>query len=79
MGVTAQLKLAAPLYVWYGGADPFIDSPWTAGAVRRACGLGGTVAVVFEPGKGHGDINYVDQFNWLTDRFAGRAVTHACA
>jgi hypothetical protein len=37
------------------------------------------VAVVFERDKGHGEINYNDQFNWLTDRFAEGPVTNACA
>jgi alpha-beta hydrolase superfamily lysophospholipase len=74
-----QQRLSAPLYVWYGGTDPFIDPSWTADAVRRVCALGGTVAVVFERDKGHGEINYNDQFNWLTDRFADRPVTNACA
>lgn len=74
-----QRALSAPLYVWYGGADRFIDASWTANAITRACSLGGTVAVVFEPSKGHGEINYDDQFNWLTDRFAERPVVDACA
>jgi alpha-beta hydrolase superfamily lysophospholipase len=74
-----QRALLAPLYVWYGGADRFIDASWTANAITRACSLGGTVAVVFEPSKGHGEINYDDQFNWLTDRFAERPVVDACA
>jgi pimeloyl-ACP methyl ester carboxylesterase len=74
-----QQRLAAPLYVWYGGVDPFIDAAATADAIRRECVLGGTVAVVFEPEKGHGEINYDDQFNWLTDRFAERPVANACA
>ena len=74
-----QQRLSAPLYVWYSGTDPFIDPSWTADAVRRVCSLGGTVEVVFERDKGHGEINYSDQFNWLTDRFADRPVTNACA
>ena len=74
-----QQRLSAPLYVWYGGTDPFIDPSWTADAISRACSLGGTVAVVFERDKGHGEINYTDQFDWLTDRFADGPVTNACA
>ena len=73
-----QQRLSAPLYVWYSGADPFIDPSWTANAVRRVCSLGGTVTVVFDRDKGHGEVNYSDQFNWLTDRFADRPVTNAC-
>lgn len=74
-----QRSLSAPLYVWYGGVDRFIDASWTADAIARACSLGGTVTVVFEPGKGHGQINYDDQFNWLTARFAERPVADVCA
>ena len=74
-----QRRLSAPLYVWYGGTDPFIDPSWTADAVRRVCALGGTVAVAFERDKGHGEINYNDQFNWLTDRFADIPVANTCA
>jgi hypothetical protein len=38
------------------------------------------VVVQFEKDKKHGEINYTDQFQWLTDRFAGKPVTDdACA
>jgi hypothetical protein len=66
-----QQRLSAPLLVWYGGADTFIDAPWTAGAIQRASALGGNVVVQFEAGKGHGEANYFDQLQWLTDRFVG--------
>ncbi len=29
-----QQRLSAPLYVWYGGADTFIDADWTSAAIR---------------------------------------------
>lgn len=74
-----QQPLSAPLYVWYGGADRFIDAPWTADAIRRACLLGGVVVPVFEPDKGHGEINFVDQLQWLADRFAGEVTTDGCS
>jgi hypothetical protein len=74
-----QQRLSAPLLVWYGGADTFIDAPWTAGAIRRACALGGTVTVQFEEHKGHGEANYFDQLQWLTDRFEGKAPTDDCS
>ena len=74
-----QKPLSAPLYVWYGGTDTFIDASWTAGAIRRACAMGGRVVAVFEKDKGHGEINYKDQFQWLNDRFAGKPVAGACA
>ena len=65
-----QQRLSAPLLVWYGGTDTFIDSPWTAGAIKRASALGGQVVVQFEEDKGHGDANYFDQLQWLTEQFA---------
>jgi hypothetical protein len=74
-----QKRLSAPLYVWYGGTDTFIDASWTAGAIKRACALGGPVVTVFEQDKGHGEINYKDQFQWLNDRFADKPVMNACA
>jgi hypothetical protein len=74
-----QQRLSAPLYVWNGGTDTFIDASWTAGAIQRACALGGTVAAVFEADKGHGEINYFDQLQWLTDRFAGKVATNDCS
>jgi hypothetical protein len=52
---------------------------WTAEAVKRACAMGATVVTVFEKDKGHGEINYTDQFQWLNDRFAGEPVANACA
>jgi hypothetical protein len=74
-----QKRLSAPLYVWYGGADTFIDASWTAGAIKRACALGGHVVAQFEQDKGHVETDYQDQFHWLTDRFADKPVTNACA
>lgn len=74
-----QRRLSAPLKVWYGGADTFLDAPWTASAIKRACALGGVVVAQFEQAKGHGEPDYIDQFNWLSDRFAGRPVTNGCA
>jgi hypothetical protein len=74
-----QQRLSAPLFVWYGGSDTYIDASWTAGAIERACALGGVVVAQFEKDKGHVEVNYIDQFNWLSDRFAGRPVTNGCA
>jgi hypothetical protein len=74
-----QKRLSAPLYVWYGGADKYIDASWTAGAIKRACALGGPVVAVFEENKGHVEINYQDQLHWLTDCFAQKPVANACA
>ena len=48
-----QQPLTAPLYVWYGGEDPFIDAAWTKAAVERSCAMGGVITIVFAPDRGH--------------------------
>jgi hypothetical protein len=74
-----QRRLSAPLYVWYGGADTFFEPSWTEGPIERSCALGGVVVAVFAKDKGHGEVDYIDQFIWLSDRFAGKPVTDPCA
>ena len=74
-----QHPLSAPLLVWYGGADTYIDAKWTADAIQRACAMGGTVVWQFQADKGHSEANYVDQLQWLADRFAGKPVNNACS
>jgi Secretory lipase len=73
-----QQKLAAPLSVAYTGADTFIDSDWVRSAITRACQLGGTVVWVFDPNKGHGDVDFDRQQHWMADRFAGKPVVNEC-
>jgi Secretory lipase len=73
-----QQRLSAPLYVWYGGADTYIDADWTSAAIRRACDLGGTVAWRYEANKGHGETDLTEEVQWIADRFAGRPVTNDC-
>jgi hypothetical protein len=73
-----QQRLSAPLLVWYSGADTYIDANWTTAAIQRACALGGTVVWQFEKDKGHGEANFVDQLQWMADRFGGKPVTNDC-
>ncbi len=73
-----QQRLSAPLSVWYGGADTYIDADWSTAAIKRACALGGTVVWQFEQDKGHGEADLGTQFNWVSDRFAGKAVNSDC-
>jgi Secretory lipase len=73
-----QKPLSAPLSVSYGGKDTLIDAPWTAAAIERACALGGTITIDFEPDKGHGGADIAAQVHWMTDRFAGKPVTNDC-
>ncbi|KAA0118789.1 alpha/beta hydrolase [Mycolicibacterium sp. P9-22] len=73
-----QRPLSAPLSVWYGGADTLVDAEWTAAAIARACAMGGTVTVQFEPDKGHGDVDLAGQLNWMATRFADKPVPNDC-
>jgi alpha-beta hydrolase superfamily lysophospholipase len=74
-----QQPLSAPLLVWYGGTDPYIDAPWTAAAIERACALGGTVTVQFGEDKGHGEVDHYEFLQWLAERFAGAPVANDCS
>jgi hypothetical protein len=73
-----QKRLSAPLYVFYGGKDPFIDAAWTAGAIQRVCAMGGVVAIAFDPNGGHNPLNGMDLIHWMGDRFDGKPATNDC-
>ena len=73
-----QRKLSAPMAVAYGGADTYVDSQWVDHAIARACQLGDDLTITFEPGKGHGDVDFDALSQWMADRFAGKAVTNDC-
>ena len=73
-----QLPLSAPLYIWYGGKDPFIDAAWTKAAIQRACTLGGVVTIVYVPDGGHNPPDAVQLVNWMADRFAGKPAKNDC-
>ncbi len=73
-----QMPLSAPLYVWYGGRDPFIDAEWTTAALERACEQGGDITIVFEPEGGHNPPSAEYLVTWLADRFAGRPAQDDC-
>lgn len=73
-----QRPLSAPMSVWYGGADTLVDAQWTADAVKRACALGGTVSIEYEPTKGHGEFDLAAAWKWLVDRFAGLPAPDNC-
>jgi dienelactone hydrolase len=66
-----QKPLSAPLLVWYGGRDAYIDAQWTTDAIHRACAMGGSVTIQFDPAKGHSQANIPDVLAWLDDRFVG--------
>jgi pimeloyl-ACP methyl ester carboxylesterase len=73
-----QQALSAPLYVWYGGQDPFIDAAWTEAGIQKACELGGTVTIDFDPSGGHNPATGAAVLAWLADRFAGKPAPNDC-
>ncbi|MDR3663932.1 MAG: lipase family protein [Mycobacterium sp.] len=73
-----QRRLTAPLYVWYGGQDPYIDAGWTRAAIGRACALGGPVTITFDPKGEHNPTEAQAMLDWMADRFAGKQVTNDC-
>jgi pimeloyl-ACP methyl ester carboxylesterase len=73
-----QKPLSAPLYVWYGGQDVFIDAAWTAAGIQRACELGGSITIDFDPNGGHNPATGQAVLDWITDRFAGKPAANDC-
>lgn len=73
-----QRPLSAPLSVWYGGADTFIDVKWMVGAIKAACKMDGDISIEFEPTKGHGEFDLMTQAKWMLDRFAGLPAKNDC-
>lgn len=73
-----QKPLSAPLYVWYGGQDPYIDAAWTKAGIQRACELGGVITIDFDPNGGHNPASGNTVLAWLADRFAGKPATNDC-
>ena len=73
-----QKPLSAPLYVWYGGQDPYIDAAWTEAGIKRACELGGTITIDFDPNGGHNPSTGAAVLAWLADRFAGKPAPNDC-
>jgi len=73
-----QRRLSAPLSVWYGGADTFVDAAWTASAIRAACKKGDSISIEFEPTKGHEQFDLMAQATWMVDRFHGVPPTNDC-
>jgi hypothetical protein len=73
-----QKPLSAPLYVFYGGADPFIDAAWTKAAIERACQMGGVVTIDFDPNAGHNPPDALALIKWMADRFDGKPARNDC-
>jgi pimeloyl-ACP methyl ester carboxylesterase len=73
-----QRPLSAPLYVWYGGKDPYIDAEWTTAALKRACAMGGVMTIQFDPNRGHNPADALHLIDWIADRFKGEPVKNDC-
>jgi pimeloyl-ACP methyl ester carboxylesterase len=73
-----QKPLSTPLYVWYGGQDPFIDAEWTKAGIERACEMGGTITIDFDPNGGHNPPTGDTVIAWIADRFAGKPAADDC-
>ena len=73
-----QRKLSAPLSVWYGGADTFVDAGWTAAAIKAACALGAPISIQYEPSKGHEQFDLMAQAKWMVDRFDDVPASNDC-
>jgi pimeloyl-ACP methyl ester carboxylesterase len=73
-----QQRGAAPMLVIYGGKDSFVNADWTREAIARSCALGTKLAIVYQPDRGHEDLD-VDEFaGWLMARFGGLPPPNNC-
>ena len=73
-----QRELSAPLSVVFGSDDPFIDPRWTNDAIARGCELGDSIDAEEQAGKGHVDLDWAGQIDWLSKRFQGDAMDGTC-
>jgi secretory lipase len=73
-----QKPVSAPLLVWYGGTDTFIDAQWTTDAIQRVCAMGGSVTIEFDAAKGHSQADIPALLDWVDDRFAGVPAANDC-
>lgn len=73
-----QQRAAAPMFIVYSGQDTFIPPQATAAAIARACAMGDTVMTIFQPDKGHGDVDGTAYLEWLGGRLAGLPAPSSC-
>jgi len=74
----AQRRADAPILVIFGGADTYVDYHWTRVALARACALGTRVASVFQPDKGHNNLDPSEFSGYLMARFDGLPAPSNC-
>lgn len=73
-----QQPASAPMLVIYGGADELVAPAWTDRSLVRACGLGNTIQIQFQPDKGHADVDASAAFPWINERFEGLPAVNDC-
>lgn len=69
---------SAPMLVLYGGQDTLLPPDWTNKALSAACHLGDVIDIMFQPTRGHADIDVSMSFDWIKDRFNGVPVPNSC-
>ena len=70
-----------PLFLAQGGADGLVRPQVTQDYMRRQCGAGGRVRMLFLPGDNHGFIARdaaASAVDWMADRFAGTSAPSDC-
>ncbi len=68
----------APMLVLFGANDRVVFSPWTIGAVGRACSMGDVVESYLVPDRGHDDIDGTAALDWIKRRFDGGDPLNTC-
>ncbi|MHA7665420.1 alpha/beta hydrolase [Mycolicibacterium sp. HS_4_1] len=69
---------SAPMLVMYGGQDTLLPPDWTNKALAAACRLGDVIDIMFQPAKGHADIDVASSYDWIKDRFDGVPAPNSC-
>ncbi len=69
---------SAPMLVLYGGQDTLLLPDWTNKALSAACRLGDVIDIMFQPTKGHADIDVAMSSDWIKDRFDGVPAPNSC-
>ena len=69
---------SAPMLVLYGGQDTLLLPEWTNRALSAACRLGDVIDIMFQPTKGHADIDVAASYDWIKDRFDGVPAPNSC-
>lgn len=69
---------SAPMLVMYGGQDTLLPPDWTNKALAAACRLGDVIDIMFQPTKGHADIDVASSYDWIRDRFDGVPAPNSC-